>query len=103
MECFGKDVSNILHGCAVHFVRSAMWVTKLVNSSSLSPGYHIFMSIAKRIPDELSMQRVDTAFKVLCGLESFEIFKDQLPPNLRKYNATEIDTIRWKDIETWAD
>ena len=49
------------------------------------------------------MQRVDTAFKVLGGLESFEIFKDQLPPNLRKYNATEIDTIRWKDIETWAD
>ena len=103
MECFGKDVSNILRGCAVHFVRSAMRVAKLVNSSSLSPGYHIFMSIAKRIPDEPSMQRVDTAFKVLCGLESFEIFKDQLPPNLRKYNATEIDTIRWKDIETWAD
>jgi len=53
------------------------------------------MSIAKRIPDEPSMQRVDIAFTVLCGLESFEIFKDQLPPNLRKYNATDIDTIRW--------
>ena len=41
------------------------------------------MSIAKKIPDEPSKQIVDTAFSVLCGLESFEIFKDQLLSDLR--------------------
>ena len=102
-ESFGKDVTNILRGCSVHFLRSAMRVAKLVNSSAISPGYLIFMSIAKRIPDKPSKQIVDAAFSVLCGLESFETFKDQLPPDLRKFDTTQIDTIKWKDIETWVD
>lgn len=61
------------------------------------------MSIARRIPDEPSKQIVDTAFNVLCGLESFETFKDKLPPDLRKFDTTQIDTTKWKDIETWVD
>ena len=46
-ENFG-DVSNILRGCSVHFLRSAMQVAKLVNLSTSSLGYHIFMHIAKQ-------------------------------------------------------
>ena len=61
------------------------------------------MSIVKRIPDEPSKQIVDTAFNVLCCLESFEIFRDQLSPDLRKFDTTQIATTKWKDIETWVD
>jgi len=46
---------------------------------------------------------VDTAFSVLCGLETFQIFRDKLPPDLRKYDDTQVDTSRWKGIKAWAD
>ena len=44
----GQELSNVLRGCAVHFKRSAMRVPKLVNLSTTSTGYHIFMTIAPR-------------------------------------------------------
>jgi len=49
IESFGRDMSNIQRGCSVHFIRSAMRV-----ASTSFPGYNIFMSIAKRIPEELT-------------------------------------------------
>jgi len=57
------------------------------------------MSVAKRIPDEPSQQVVDRAFSVLCRLETFQIFRDKLPPDLRKYDDTQVDTSRWKAKE----
>ena len=97
--CFGQELSNVLRGCAVHFKRSAMCVSKLVNPSTT---YHIFMTIAKRIPDEPCKQSVDEAFDVLCGLRSVEHFADKLPPDLRA-NYTQVDTSRWTETETWVD
>jgi len=94
IESFGRDMSNIQRGCPVHFIRSAMQIAKQFNSSISSPGYNIFMSIVKRIPDEPTQQIFDTAFNVLCGLESFQIFRDKLPPDLRKYDDTQVDTSR---------
>jgi len=97
---FGQELLNIVRGCSVHFLRSACRVAKLVNMSSTSPGYHIFMSIARRIPDEGNKQSVNEAFDVLCGLRSYKQFAVQFPPDLRN---TEVDTSRWRDIETWVD
>ena len=57
------------------------------------------MSVAKRIPDEPSQQVFDTAFSVLCGLETFQIFRDKLPPDLRKYDDTQVVTSWWKGIQ----
>ena len=54
VESFGQPISNLLRGCSVHFVRSALRVAKVVNHSTTSFGYHIFMAIAKRIPEESS-------------------------------------------------
>ena len=48
-KAFAKEINNILQGCSVHFLRSAMSVAKLMNLSTSSQGYHIFMSIAKKI------------------------------------------------------
>ena len=56
-----------------------------------------------RIPDEPSKQRVDEAFDVLCGFQSSEQFTDQLPPDLRATDFTQVDTSRWKETETWVD
>ena len=100
---FGKELSNVLRGCSVHFLRSAMRVAKLVNASTTSASYHIFMSIARRIPDEPSKERVDEAFDALCGLESFDKFKEQLPPDIRATDFTQVDTSRWKETETWVE
>ena len=69
-QAFGADIANIIQGCSVHFLRSAMRVAKLVNLPS-SAGYHIFVSIAKCIPDERSQKTVINAFDVLCGIKSF--------------------------------
>ena len=100
---FGQELSNVLRGCAVHFMRSAMHVAKLVNPSITSTGYHIFMSIAKRVLDEPCKQRVDEAFDVLCGLKTIEQFSDKLSPDLRVTDYTQVDTSRWTETETWVD
>ena len=44
-ESFGNSVMSLIRGCSVHFMRSAMRVAKVVNSSSVSTGYLIFMAI----------------------------------------------------------
>ena len=91
MDTFGEPISNLLHGCSVHFIRSAMCVAKLVNSSTFSPGYHIFMSTVKRIPDEPSKDVVQDAFEVLCGAKSFEILSRYLPRSLSSMSADRVD------------
>ena len=103
MDTFGEPISNLLRGCSVHFIRSAMRVAKLVNSSTISPGYHIFMSVVKRIPDEPSKDVVQDAFEVLCGAKSFEILSRYLPPNLSSMSADQVDTHNWKSVETWSE
>ena len=79
-----------------------MRVAKLVNIPS-SAGYHIFMSIAKIIPDERSQKIVSDAFDVLCGIKSFEMFASYLPPNLKLLKASDVDRTQWKDVQTWVD
>ena len=99
-EAFGKEINNILRGCSVHFLHSAMHVAKLVNLSTSSQGYHIFMSIVKKIPDERLPETVINAFDVFCG---FQIFSVQLPPDFKSLKASNVDTSRWKEIQTWVD
>jgi len=64
---FGAEISNQICGCSVHFIRSGMRVAKLVNVSTISLGYQIFMSVVKLIPENSSKELVNIAFKVLCG------------------------------------
>lgn len=82
IENFGHSITNILRGCSVHFIRSTMRMAKAVNLSTTCNGYHIFMSIAKQIPDEPSPEIVQKAFDGLCGAKSFEAFSCNVPPNL---------------------
>ena len=103
IDTFGEPISNLLRGCSVHFIRSAMCVAKLVNCSTISPGYHIFMSIVKCIPDEPSRDVVQDAFEVLCGAKSFKTFSRYLPPNLSSMSTDQVDTHNWKSVETWSD
>ena len=103
IENFGHSIANILRGCSVHFIRSTMRVAKAVNFSTASGGYHIFMSIAKRIPDEPSPENVIKAFDVLCGAKSFETFSCNLPLNLATLKSSEVDTTFWKNAETWVN
>ena len=77
-ESFGNSVMSLIRGCSVHFMRSAMRVAKVVNSSSVSTGYLIFMAITKRIPDEPSQSVVLDAFDVLSSQKPFTSFSYQL-------------------------
>jgi len=103
VESFGQPISNLLRGCSVHFIRSTLRVGKVVNHSTTSFGYHIFMTIAKRIPDESSIDRVQTCFDVLCGVKTFQELSGYLSPNLSKLSASEVETSGWKHAETWVD
>ena len=53
-------------------LQSAMRVAKQVNSSSSSNGYHIFMHVARKIPDESSKDIVQHEFDVLCGMKCLD-------------------------------
>ena len=55
-----------------------MHIAKVVNSSSVSTGYSVFMAIAERIPDEPSQSVVLDAFDVLSGQKSFTSFTSQI-------------------------
>jgi len=99
IDKFGEPISNLLQGCSVHFIRSAMHVAKLVNSSNFSSGYQIFMSVVKCTPDEPSKDVVQDAFEVICGAKSFETFSSYLPPNLSSISADQVDTHNWKSLE----
>ena len=79
-----------------------MRVAKLVNLSTASPGYYIFMSIVKRIPDEPSKDVVQDAFEVLSGAKGFEVFCNYLPPNLSSMSTDQVDTHNWRSVMTWA-
>ena len=102
-ESFGEEVTSILRGCSVHFLRSAMSIAKLVNSSVASIGYQIFMSIAKLIPENPSQSIVKMAFKVLSGAEPFTNLSTNLPPPLCSITVGEIDTVRWNRAQTWVE
>ena len=43
-------VTNLIRSCSVHFIRSAMRVAKLVNISTTSLGYQMFMSVVNLSP-----------------------------------------------------
>ena len=97
-----KNVTYILRGCHVHFLQSAIRVAKQVNSSSSSRGYHIFMYIARRIPDESSKDIVQDEFDVLCGMKSLDTISLHLPQDLYS-EFDDRDTRTWKKIQTWTD
>jgi len=61
------------------------------------------MAIAKWIPDEPSMSIVQDAFDVLSGIKSFELFSENLPPNLSSLISSEADTHIWKNVQSWVD
>ena len=97
------EINNILHGCSVHFIRSAMRIAKIVNPSTHSLGYQIFMSVAKLIPDNPSKDKVQLAFNVLSGSELFTKLSESLPPSLCNVSSGEVDTVRWSRVQTWTD
>jgi len=102
-ESFGMEINNLLRGCSVHFIRSAMRIAKIVNPSTHSLGYQIFMSVAKLIPDNPSKDKVKLAFSVLSGTESFTKLSESLPPPLCNVSLGEVDTVRWSRVQTWTD
>ena len=57
-DSFGKTIFNIMRGCSVHFIFSAMRVAKLVNPSTVSDGYQLFMAIAKQNEFQTSHPRI---------------------------------------------
>ena len=61
------------------------------------------MAIAKWIPDEPSMSIVQDAFDVLSGIKSFELFSENLPPNLSSLISSEADTHIWKNVQSWVE
>ena len=82
-----------------------MRVAKQVNSSSSSPGYLIFMHIAKRIPDESSKDIVQDEFDdivqdefdVLCGMKSLDTISSHFPQD--PYSEfDDQDTMNWKKL-----
>ena len=78
IDTFGMEVSNLLRGCEVHFLCSAMRVARKVNIYSDSVGYTVFMSIAKRISTETSSENIEKFFDVLCGLAPLDVMSQQI-------------------------
>ena len=99
-ETFGEEISTILRGCSVNFLRSAM---RIANSSVASVGYQIFMSIAKLIPENSSQTIVKMAFKILSGAEPFTNLSTSLLPPLCSITIGEVDTVRWSRAQTWVE
>ena len=100
IDSFGKNITNLIRGCSVHFMWSSMRVAKVVNPSVHSDGYKVFMAIAKRIPDEPSADVVLEAFDILQGKKPHSDFSKALPPDLMSFN---VDTNDWKGAKTWVD
>ena len=101
-EAFRTEIANLLRGCSVHFIRSALRVAKLVNVSQTSLGYQIFMAVAKLIPDNSSKEIVLLAFNILSGTESYTKLSEKLPSSLVN-SQTVINTSQWKTLQTWTD
>ena len=102
-SAFGEEVTTLIRGCSVHFIRSAMRVAKLVNISATSLGYQVFMLVAKLIPDNSSKDMVTLAFKVLEGVKPFTRLSAHLPPPLNVVTMMEVATNQWKNLHTWVD
>ena len=100
---FGNNVSNLFRGCSVHFLRSAMRVAKLVNLSSSSLGYQIFVAVAKLIPDNPSREIVKQAFNILAGSEPFTKLAENLPPPLCNCTTDKVDSTNWTRAQTWIE
>ena len=100
---FGNNVSNLFRGCSVHFLRSAMRVGKLVNLSSSSLGYQIFVAVAKLIPDNPSREIVKQAFNILAGSEPFTKLAENLPPPLCNCTTDKVDSTNWTRAQTWIE
>jgi len=77
--------------CAFFIMR----VTKQINSSNTSLGYHIFMHIAKRIPDESSKGIVQDEFDVFYGMKSLSTISSYLPQDLYS-EFDDQNTVNWK-------
>ena len=87
-SAFGAEISSHLHGCKVHFIRSGMRVAKLVNISTTSLGYQIFMPVVRLIPDNSCKESVNLAFKVLPGSLPFTRLSSHLPPPLNRVQVS---------------
>ena len=75
-----------------------MRVAKQVNSSSSSPGYHIFMHVARRISDESSKDMVQNKFDILCGMKSLDTIASHLLQDLHS-EFDDRDTKNWKKFK----
>jgi len=79
-------------------------VAKLVNVSTISLGYQIFMSVVKLIPDNSSKELVNIAFTVLCGSLPFTKLSSPLPSPLNHTtSAAEENTSQWGNLQTWVE
>ena len=75
-----------------------MRVAKQVNPSSSSTEYHIFMHIARRIPDKSSKDIVQNEFDVLCGMKSLDNISSHLLLDLYS-EFDDWDTKNWKKFK----
>ena len=80
-----------------------MRVGKLVNLSSSSLGYQIFVAVAKLIPDNPSREIVKKAFKILAGSQPFTTLADNLPPPLCSCTTEEVESTNWTRAQTWME
>ena len=104
ISTFGMEISNLLRGCEVHFLHSAMRMARKVNINFESVGYTVFMSIAKRIPTETSRENVEKYFDVLCGQKSLDVLcQEILADSCCVTSCRQIDTSRWSDTITWTE
>ena len=101
-DAFGEEITNLIRGCSVHFIRSSMRVAKQVNPSTSSAGYQLFMAIAKLIPDNSNKDEVMLAFRILSGEESYTRLRHKLPTTLCSQIQT-IDTSTWTITDTWVE
>ena len=101
INTFGMEVSNLLRGCEVHFLHSAMRVARKVNIYSDSVGYTVFMSIAKCISTVTSKENVEKFLVVLCGLAPLDAISQQiLADNCFVTSCSQLDTSHWNSALT---
>ena len=67
-----------------------MRVAKLVNTSTTSLGYQVFMCVVRLIPDNSSKDTVTLAFKGLSGMTPFTRLSVHLPSSLNGVTKEEV-------------
>lgn len=80
-----------------------MKVGKLINLSSSSLGYQIFVAVAKLIPDNPSWEIVKKAFNILAGSEPFTTLAEKLPSPLCNYAIEEVKDTDYTRTQTWIE